>query len=157
MKLTTTVWIVVLSLFWQVAVVKEARVYVVARRSTGGLDLGAEKKLKEEIAKQKNIKPVLSAADADVVLLVLTEYETADTAIGGVSGGNGSLVGVSETYLKTATALALPSSEWGQHKDNLEKLRERATWQGGVVATALTRASLSKLAKKYIESLGSKK
>lgn len=135
----------------------EKRIFVVARKAVGGLDLGAEKKVKDELGKQKKIKTTMSAADADVVFLVLTEYETAQTAVGSATNGNGSLVGVTETFLKTATAFAVPAKAWGEHKDDLEKLRENAIWQGDVAATMLTRASLPKLTKKYIEFLVAKK
>ena len=135
----------------------EKQIFVVARKAVGGLDLGAEKKVKDELGKQKKIKTTTSAAGADVVLLVLTEYETANTAVGTATGGTGSLIGVTETFLKTVTAFAIPAIAWSAHKDDLEKLREAAIWQGDVAATMLTRASLSKLVKKYIESLDTKK
>lgn len=132
---------------------QEKRVYVIARHTAGNLDLGAEKKVKDELAKRKNLKLVTGIADADIVLLVLTEYATAGTTVGTADRNNGSLIGVTETYLKTAFGIAVPVESWDQHKENLEKLREQAVWQDDVAATMLTRASLPKLIKKYIESL----
>ncbi len=128
----------------------EKRIFVVARKAVGGFDLGAEKKVKDEIGKQKKIKTVINVADAEVVFLVLTEYETANTTVGSATNGNGSLIGVTETYLKTATAFVVPVKAWIEHKDDLEKLRESAVWQGDVAATVLTRASLPKLVKNYL-------
>ena len=121
------------------------QIYIVARNTGGNPDLGAEKKLRDELSKQKQFKVVSGVSNADLVLLVLTEYETSQDTVGILSGGNGHLTGTSETYLKTVLGVAVLPKTWNEHKDNLETLREQSVWQDSNATATLTRASFSKL------------
>lgn len=123
-------------------------IYVVAKRATGdGLDLSAEKKAKEELAKLK-IPLAPAAARADLVFILLTEYDTYGGVVGNASGGYGSIVGSSRTYLKGASALAVPLTVWTEYKDNWEKLKEHTVWQGDA-PKGFYGANLSKLVKAF--------
>lgn len=83
----------------------EPTIYLVALKIPDNKpDLAVEKKLKEDFTRQKHYTLVPSSANAEMVFVVFTEYDT----YGAVVPAAGSVVGTMQTYLKSATAYCLP-------------------------------------------------
>jgi hypothetical protein len=120
-------------------------IYVVATKSDTKIDITAEATVRTEFEKQKRFKIGTAATNTDFVFLVLTEYET-------YSSGFLVLTGRQEPqrYLKGAIAMAIPSQDYAQHKDDLEKLREVSVWQTVSASSEFKRGvSLTKLVKDF--------
>lgn len=115
-------------------------------------DLAVEKKLTEDFAKQKRYSLAPSAAAAELVFVVFTEYDTYSAMSGAAAGGYGSVAGVQQTYLKTATAMLVPVAAWTEHKSDLEKLKERSIWRGNAPG-GFYGAHITKLVKKFHEEM----
>jgi hypothetical protein len=99
-------------------------VYIVAKTTKTRIDLRAEVETRSEFEKQKKFKIGNSAAKTEFVFFVLTEYESLYS-----SSGSRKVVVEPRERLIAAIALAIPSKEYGEHKDDLEKLKEVSVWQ----------------------------
>lgn len=135
----------------------EQSIYVVAKRiDNSNLDLSVEAKARSEFEKRKKFTVAKSSANADFVFLLLTEY---DSYSGGVLTGNTTSiagVGSSYNYVKSITGVVIPAKEYSERKDDLEKLREVALWQGAVTA-GMREASAPNLVKRFYEHVGKQK
>lgn len=124
-------------------------VYVVASRMDGGKpDLTVEAKAKGEFQKRKKFELAHSAADADLVFLLLTEYDS--YSYGALAGNPAAIAGSSGTYnyVKSITAIVIPAKDYAERRDDLERLREVAIWQGAATA-GMREASTSNVVKAF--------
>jgi PDZ domain-containing secreted protein len=121
-------------------------VYIVAKTTDTTIDLRAEVETRSEFEKQNKFKTSSSAANADFVFFVLTEYKYSYSSEGR-KGDRKRIVKSPET-LEAAIALVIPSKEYSEHKNDLEKLREVSIWQGQVYPSLLA-VSPSKLVKDF--------
>jgi hypothetical protein len=120
-------------------------IYVVATKADANIDITAEATVRTEFEKRKKFKIGNAATNADFVFLVLTEYETYSAKVLVLTG-----VQAPQTYLKGAIAMAIPSKEYAEHKDDLEKLREVSVWQTALASSMLQRGvSLTKLVRDF--------
>jgi hypothetical protein len=125
-------------------------IHVVATKTNAKIDLAAETKVRSEFEKQKKFKIGNAAANTDFVFLVLTEYDSYSSGVW--VGGRKGVVGTPEPqrYLKAAIAILVPSKEYAEHKDDLEKLREISVWQSVSAPSWYKKeVSLSKLVKDF--------
>lgn len=128
-------------------------VYVVASRIDNAKpDLTVEAKAKREFQKRKKFDLAQSPTDADFVCLLLTEYDS--YSYGALAGNTTTLAGSSGTYnyVRAITAIIVPAKAYAERKDDLEKLREVAVWQGAVTA-GMREASASNLVKTFHEAV----
>jgi PDZ domain-containing secreted protein len=121
-------------------------VYIVAKTTDKTIDLRAEVESRSEFEKQNKFKTSNSAANADFVFFVLTEYKYSYSSEG--REGDRKKIVKSPENLEAAIALAIPSKEYSEHKNDLEKLREVSVWQG-MIYPSLLAVSPSKLVKEF--------
>jgi hypothetical protein len=120
-------------------------IYVVATKSDTKIDITAEATVRTEFEKRKKFKIGNAATNADFVFLVLTEYESYSSGFLVLTGVQGP-----QRYLRGAIAMAIPSKEYAEHKDDLEKLREVSVWQSALASSEFKRGvSLTKLVKDF--------
>lgn len=129
-------------------------IYIAATKTNEkGMDLDSENKAKEEFSKQKKFNLAPAAANADIIFLLLVEYDSYSATVGTVNQTAGSLTGVSATYRKSILAMAVPASTWREHKTDIEKLREHALWQGNTSYSRFKEASVSKIVKQFHDEI----
>jgi hypothetical protein len=132
-------------------------VYVVASRTDGDKpDLAVEAKAKKEFQKKKKFELAHSATGADLVFILLTEYDSYSYST--VAGNPTAIAGssVSRTYVKSITAIVVPAKDYAERKDDLEKLREVALWQGAATS-GFREASTSNVVKAFHEYAGKRR
>jgi hypothetical protein len=122
-------------------------VYIVAKTTNTTIDLRAEVETRSEFEKQKKFKISNSAANTDFVFFVLTEYNSSYSSE--VEAGDRKVVVEPRGRLVAAIALAIPSKEYGEHKDDLEKLREVSVWQSVTYQSFSRAISFSKLVRDF--------
>jgi hypothetical protein len=129
-------------------------VYIVAKTTNTTIDLRAEVETRSEFEKQKKFKISNSAASADFVVFVLTEYEPLYSSE--VLAGNRRGAVESRGRLKAAIVLAIPSKEYAEHKDDPEKLREVSLWQSMAYLSFSSVVSLPKLVRDFHKNIEKK-
>jgi len=124
-------------------------VYVVAVKSSGQLDISTENKLKEEFQKQKAFKVVTSLQSADLVFLMVVEYEYNQAYVGGI--------GMGSEDIKSVAAFVVAPTVYTEHKADLDTLRDKALWQVTQNNNAWRTGGLpKKIVKKFHEAVKGK-
>ena len=122
-------------------------IYVVAFTTENKRDLAVENKAREEL-KKSNRTVASSLSEAEQVLVISSEYFTGPR--GSIYNGIGIVSSV--PILTQLAAVLVPVAAYSASRDDIDKLRESAVWQGSVSRAPFSRATVGKLIKQLIEA-----